>query len=250
VVTFEAPAGRRGADLAVMVQEDALELIDQRTNQVIESRPLDEVSQVIIVGSPGEDRILIDLGSARPSLSGGVIIEGQRGLDEVIVRGTPDADTFLVDRHAITVNENIVQLASVESLRIDTGAGADDVQIADRLAFRLTVDGQAGPRGPGRPATPLAGQIPPSGAQPAPPAPSSTPRGDGGLQRPGPADAAQSRQAVFGGIAAAGDAGATSSGSDLVKKVKPAGGSDMLLSDPGHLARDLAFANLELSAVL
>ncbi len=110
-----------------------------------------------------EDRVLIDLGSSQPALSGSVIIQGQRGLDEVIIRGTPDVDTILVDRHAVTVNETTVQLASAESLRIDTGPGEDEVQIADRLAFCVTVDGDAGPRGPGRPAAPPTAPIPPSG---------------------------------------------------------------------------------------
>ena len=66
-----------------------------------------------------------------------MIVYGQPGVDEVLVRGTPAVDAFVVTPHAVAVNDGTVQLFGVETLSLDTGLGDDDVQTLGRLGFRV-----------------------------------------------------------------------------------------------------------------
>ena len=66
VLYVEAPAGSRGLNLAVVASEESVELIDQGTNEVLASRPASGLSQVILVGSGGRDRVLVEGDQAGP----------------------------------------------------------------------------------------------------------------------------------------------------------------------------------------
>ncbi|MGI9431457.1 MAG: peroxidase family protein, partial [Myxococcota bacterium] len=59
------------------------------------------------------------------------------------VRGTSDVDTIVVDAAEVTMNNETTSLAGIDVLRIETGGGEDDVQIAEDVDIRVVVAGRS-----------------------------------------------------------------------------------------------------------
>lgn len=158
VMLFEAPAGRHPSDVTVVVTDERVTLLDNVHQQVIETRELADVSQVMLVGSDRQaDSFTVDVRTDNVSLPGGLVIYGgDGGGDRLTIRGTRGSDQIVIDGRDVSVNGGEILRSGFETLRIDPGRGPDNIEVIDPgnsdlqlLGRRLTaLHGDRGPEGP------------------------------------------------------------------------------------------------------
>lgn len=140
VMYFEVADKRFGANIEVVSDGNTIDIIDMKTRRVLESRPVDEVSKLMLVGAEGKaDRFSIDLAKGGVSLEGGVEVHGRSGSDTMIVHGTWNPDTISVEGDSIWVNDEQMTYTDIEVLHVKPGRGMDDVQVADATDARVMV---------------------------------------------------------------------------------------------------------------
>jgi len=128
VMLFEAPEA--GANLTLTASDGRLTLSDTRTGKVLDRESLGSVSMVILVGSVGAHDIF-NLYLAGGGPTGGVEVHGGRtGGDVMNVYGGLERDQFAVRSGAVDVNGSEVRHSGIETTRVVTLGGNDEVQIA------------------------------------------------------------------------------------------------------------------------
>ena len=152
VLYFSADS-RRPVDVAVVVAEGRVDLVNRRSAELLDSRSLDEVSKIHLVGSdrPG-DRFTIDLRRADSTVVDDVIIHGGHDARNFIeVLGTPDGDAITVDGNQFNVNGTTIEYSNIRLLRWVPGSGGDRIDVVSESEARFVVDDD-GPRSrrPGR----------------------------------------------------------------------------------------------------
>jgi peroxidase len=129
VVVFRAPDA--GANVTLTAAGGNLTLTDTRTGQVVNQKSLGSVSLVILVGSnDARDFFNIHVAGAAGGLEDGVQVYGGRsGGDVMNVYGRTTDDRFAVGAAAVDANGNGIRYSGIETNRIVTLGGTDDVSI-------------------------------------------------------------------------------------------------------------------------
>lgn len=136
-------AGRqRGPnEMMLIAQAGELRLIDTRNGELLTSSSAEETTKVVLMGSQGNDRVLVHPSVLRLSLEGGITIDGdQGGRDQVVLMGSDLRDNIAIDGAFASFNETSIQVEGIEELIINTGPGTDDVEVVDRGEYRLAID--------------------------------------------------------------------------------------------------------------
>jgi peroxidase len=128
VMLFEAPEA--GANVTLRAADGSLTLTDTRTGKVLDREPQGSVAMVILVGSDGA-RDIFNLYLAGGGPTGGVEVHGGQSDDDVMnVYGRSQPDRFAVGPGLVAVNETEVRHSGIETTRIVTLGGNDDVRLA------------------------------------------------------------------------------------------------------------------------
>ncbi len=142
-------AGReRGTnEMMLIAQAGELRLIDTRSGELLASSSAEETTKVVLEGSQSSDRVLVHPSALSLGLAGGITIDGdQGGRDQVVLMGSRQVDNIAVDGAFATFNETSIQVEGIEELVINTGRGADEVEVVASGDYRLAVDELNGDR--------------------------------------------------------------------------------------------------------
>lgn len=126
---YRAPSGAGGADVRLESHGNWLELIDEKTGNVVKRQRLSDTSQVILVGNDEtDDRFTIDLRLSNGKLAEGVVIHGgDGGQDELILYRTRHEDVTHDSDRLVTIDGTPYEYTGVEDLEIVTGRGKSHV---------------------------------------------------------------------------------------------------------------------------
>ena len=136
-------AGRHPANVTVVQIDDTVAVVDSRGN-VLDSRPVDQLSQVILVGTDSYrgDRFTLDASIARLSIDDGIVIQGRVGRHDVLtIRGGEDDDSVVVDGDQLVVNGMFIEISGIERLELYLGLGEDSVDIVDEGDLEIVQSG-------------------------------------------------------------------------------------------------------------
>ena len=127
-------------DVSVRVRKGNLEVIDNRTRQVIGSQSLDSVERLMLTSSdPGSLRIRYK-GISPADLPGGLIIEAGKGRhDTLIVNGTKQSDTIVVNENTVEVNGLQLEFTGIERIVVQHTSAEDSIQVAGGLDIDVNV---------------------------------------------------------------------------------------------------------------
>ncbi len=144
VLYYEVDSGTQRQDISIVANDDRVEIVDNRTREVLQSQSLDGLQRVMAVGSStSRDRFTIDLANLESSLPGGVVVYGgSGGGDKLTVNGTRGTDEIVVDGREIAANDQAIEQSGFEWIRIAPGRGHDDVQVVDAGDSHVTVSGR------------------------------------------------------------------------------------------------------------
>ncbi len=135
---------REGANnVTIRERGNSVEVVDNRTRQVISTRDADDVEQVIVVGSD-EARERVTVNPINPAvLPGGLVVNGgnNRG-DALMFGGTRGLDSFDVGANEVDMNGLVTQFSDVERITLDAQQRSDNVQIADDVNTRIVINDQ------------------------------------------------------------------------------------------------------------
>ncbi|MEQ8790417.1 MAG: peroxidase family protein [Pirellulaceae bacterium] len=152
VLYYKASAGPGPSDLAVVISDATVEIVNVRSGEVLESRALGEVSQVMLIGSDRQaDNFTVDVRTQAADLPQ-VVLFGGAGLgDRLTLRGTTRHDDIVVDGRDVTINDLALSRWGFELLTVAPSRGRDDVQIVDSGGTQVIVaDGPRHDGGGGR----------------------------------------------------------------------------------------------------
>lgn len=146
VLYFAADPSATQMDVMLHVQQGELRLVDNASGQLLASTPADEASMVSLVGTSGDDRVLVHPTALAIGLPGGIVIDGDgsqgRGgrRDTVTLMGDARFDTVSIDGAFAQFGETTVQVTGVDRLIVDTGTGRDEVEVIERGDYDLVVE--------------------------------------------------------------------------------------------------------------
>lgn len=127
-------------DVSLRVKKGNLEVVDNQTRRVIASQSLDSVERLMLTSSdPGS--LQIRFRGIRPSdLPGGLVVEASRGRhDTLIVNGTQQDDTIVVNENTLEVNGLEVEFTGIDRIVIQNTDANDTVAIADEVDIDVNV---------------------------------------------------------------------------------------------------------------
>lgn len=127
VMYFEIPGNQQKEDFRVRVRKNRVEIVNNRTRQVVLSRPVDKVEQVMIAGRDFlTDRVIVEGNVTARALPGGVVAwGGHGGKDTFFVGGTRQKDRFDLFANKVVLNGNELINQGFENTTVD-GMGGDD----------------------------------------------------------------------------------------------------------------------------
>lgn len=127
-------------DVTIRVTEGNLEVVDNRTRRVIGTQPLDSVERLMLTsGNHGSQHITFK-GITPADLPGGVIVEAGKGhADTLIVNGTKQSDTIVVNESVVEVNGMELEFTGIERIVIQHTNTEDSIQVADGADIDVNV---------------------------------------------------------------------------------------------------------------
>ncbi|MCA9007108.1 MAG: peroxidase, partial [Planctomycetaceae bacterium] len=127
-------------DVTIRVRKGTLEVVDNHTRRVIASQSLDSVERLMLTSSdPGALRIHFK-GINPAKLPGGLVIEASRGRDDtLIVHGTQQDDTIVVNENTLEVNGLEVEFTGIDHIVIQNTDANDTVSVADDVDIDVNV---------------------------------------------------------------------------------------------------------------
>ncbi|QDT93161.1 peroxidase family protein [Gimesia algae] len=133
-------AETRTTDVSVRLNKGILEVVDNRTRQVIGSQSLDSVERLMLTSTdPGSLRIRYR-GITPTDLPGGMIVEAGKGRDDaLIINGTKQNDTIVVNENVVEVNGMELEFTGVERIVIQHTNVDDSIQVADDVDIDVNV---------------------------------------------------------------------------------------------------------------
>ncbi|QDT69730.1 peroxidase [Planctomycetes bacterium MalM25] len=147
VLYYAADPDAPRMDVMLHVQQGELRLIDNGSGKMLAAVPADEATGVSLVGTAGDDRVLIHPSAMRLGLAAGVVVDGQTGRhDTVVLRGDPRIDTASIDGAFAQLGETAVQVEGVDRLVIDASLGPDQIEVIEEGEYDLVVDNDQGQR--------------------------------------------------------------------------------------------------------
>jgi peroxidase len=130
VLFFEA--GENGANVKLVTTDDGkVKIIKTNSGEVVASKSLSSVSQVILVGSElAPDTFNLFVATAGGGIEDGVQVYGRNSTNDVMnVYGTSGNDTFVVTPTSAAVNGNSIYYSGLERIRLVKKGGNDSIQI-------------------------------------------------------------------------------------------------------------------------
>jgi hypothetical protein len=140
--------------VALVVAEDQIELVNRRSGEVIDSRSVDDLSEVHIIGSNSAgDHITIDLRQADTTVVDNVVIHGGQELrNSITVLSSPESDNVVVDGNQLTVNGTTIDYFGIGLIQWLSGPSEDNIEVISEGEARFVVeDGRPRPDRPDRP---------------------------------------------------------------------------------------------------
>jgi peroxidase len=127
VMIFEAPDA--GANVTLGAADGILTLTDTRTGRVLEQEPLSSIAQVILTGSETAGDVFNLFVAGGGPADGVEVYGGSSGGDVMNVYGRSTNDQFAVGANTAVVNGTAVRYAGIETTRLVTMGGTDEVEI-------------------------------------------------------------------------------------------------------------------------
>ena len=141
VLFYAVPAGEQLERATLVVRGESLELVNDRSGEVLAAQLVSETEKVILVGGRGDQQFVIDEDVLQLDLSGGIAIDGHGGRrDEVRIRGGRGAESFVIDEDWLSVNDMAIQMSDVDELRLTVDPTEDDVVIVAKGEARVSID--------------------------------------------------------------------------------------------------------------
>lgn len=144
---FFAPTVAR-VDLAEIGSDDVtlhavdgnLEVVDNRSQTVVNSQSLADMERIMVVGLNGQaDRIVVE-GLTAADLPGGISIEsGDDAGDTLVVGGTASTDHIAISSGLIDVNGMAMEMTGAWRVVVVATDGVGNVHVADDVNFRVDI---------------------------------------------------------------------------------------------------------------
>jgi peroxidase len=131
------------SDVILVVDDSQVEMVDARSSEVLESRAVDEISQIQIVGSDRvAEHVTIDLSATEAEIPGGIVVNGGTDLGNIVdLFGADDVNAVTVDGNQVTVNGTTIEYANIDLVRWHSGSADDTLAtFADGDAQFVVVD--------------------------------------------------------------------------------------------------------------
>ncbi len=133
-------AGTGSVDVTIRAVDGNLEVVDNRTRQVIGSQSLDTVDRLMIVSLNHGDQHITVVGLSDSDLPGGLVVEMGKGrTDTLVINGTPQSDTISVSDHAVNVSGLQVEFTGLERLVIQGTDANDMISVAGGLDIDVNI---------------------------------------------------------------------------------------------------------------
>lgn len=128
-------------DATLRVERGELRLVSNKSGAVLSSGRADAVNKVVLVGTSGDDRVVVHPSAMNLNLAGGVVVDGQQGRRDVLtLSGGRSFDAIAIDGAFASFGDTVVQTENFERVVIRPGDGPDDVQVLERGDYDLIVD--------------------------------------------------------------------------------------------------------------
>jgi len=140
-------AGRGSADVRITRLGDIVAVIDTRDGHVIDSRPIDELAQIMLVGTPGgkSERWLIDASMTTLPIPGGIVIQNGGSADGVLtIRGRAGVDSLVVGNDHAVFNAMSIRFSGLDLLRVVGFSRNDQVVVHEQASVRVVVEPRRG----------------------------------------------------------------------------------------------------------
>lgn len=127
-------------NVTISAKKGILQVVDHRTKQVLGSQPLDNVERLMLT-SPSPGSLHINFKGIKPAdLPGGLIVEAGKGRDDaLVIHGTQQSDTIVVNENVVEVNNLPVEFTGVERIVIQHTNADDSIQVADDVDIDVNV---------------------------------------------------------------------------------------------------------------
>jgi hypothetical protein len=140
VLFYRVSDQARSLTTSVVASSDHVYVVNGLSHRSVESRRLEDVSQVILVGSESRnDMFNIAVAAAGTGLEDGVVVYGGGRFDVLNVFGTARHDSIVVDAPSVSVNGTNVEFSDIELLVVLPGRGRNQVSIVDKGGLRVIV---------------------------------------------------------------------------------------------------------------
>lgn len=131
-------------NVTVRATDGNLQVVDNETQQVISSQPLEEVERIMLTGSAdGAQRVSID-GITSDVLPGGMMVEAGDGADTIVISGSEAVDTIVVSDSVVDVNGMQMEFTGVERVVIQGTNAEDDIVVDDGVSIDVDVQSVTG----------------------------------------------------------------------------------------------------------
>ncbi|MEO1996930.1 MAG: peroxidase family protein, partial [Planctomycetaceae bacterium] len=128
---------------------DSVAVIDSSNGHVIDSRPIDDLTQIILVdAATGRGtRWGIDASVTKLTIADGIVIRNSGNGDGVLViRGRAGADALVVGKDHAVFNDVTVRFSGIDLLRVSGFARNDQVLVTEHANVRVVVEPMRGRR--------------------------------------------------------------------------------------------------------
>lgn len=133
-------AETRTTNVTIRAKDGNLEVVDDKTRQVIGSQSLDSVERLMLTSDNNRSQHITIEGITTAELPGGLIVEaGQGRSDTLIVNGTDQSDSIIVNDGSVDVTGLQVEFTGLERIVV-RGTDADDtIEVADGVDVNVDV---------------------------------------------------------------------------------------------------------------
>lgn len=127
-------------DATIRAKDGNLEVVDNKTRQVISSQSLDSVDRLMLTSSDGRSQHITVVGITTAELTGGLIVEAGEGRsDTLIVKGTDQSDAIIVNDGFVDVNGLQLDFTGMERIVVHGLDGDDSIEVADGVVIDVDV---------------------------------------------------------------------------------------------------------------
>lgn len=133
-------AETRTSNVTIRAKDGNLEVVDNKTRQVIGSQSLDSVERLMLTSGNNRSQHITIEGITTAELPGGLIVEAGEGRsDTLIVNGTDQSDSIIVNDGFVDVTGLQVEFTGLERIVV-RGTDADDtIEVADGVDVDVDV---------------------------------------------------------------------------------------------------------------